>query len=387
MEKDPAKRKRQAELDEKIERYLERLVKESTPLRPIWDREGEKKEAGYNWSYVSALFLTALLRLYEKEGTKAYLTFADAFMDAYVTPEGGIHSYRKEDYNLVSICGGRVLMDLYRLTGKAKYEKAVGLLMEQLKEQPRTDSGNFWHKKIYPHQVWLDGLYMAQPFYMRYGAERGRWDYCRDSLRQFQNVEQNMNDIITGLYYHGYDESKTAFWADKKTGCSRNFWLRSIGWLAMACVDTLEVMPTDLVEEKKKLNLLFRALMDAVIGFQDRKSGMWYQVMDQGNRAGNYLETSGSAMLACALMKGARRNYLPTPYRYFGQAAFDGICRTRLYWKGGKMNLGGICLVAGLGGTGTRRDGTYGYYISEPVVENDAKGIGPFLLAYAERFA
>ena len=344
MEKDPAKRKRQAELDEKIERYLERLVKESTPLRPIWDREGEKKEAGYNWSYVSALFLTALLRLYEKEGTKAYLTFADAFMDAYVTPEGGIHSYRKEDYNLDSNCGGRVLMDLY-------------------------------------------GLYMAQPFYMRYGAERGRWDYCRDSLRQFQNVEQNMNDIITGLYYHGYDESKTAFWADKKTGCSRNFWLRSIGWLAMACVDTLEVMPTDLVEEKKKLNLLFRALMDAVIGFQDRKSGMWYQVMDQGNRAGNYLETSGSAMLACALMKGARRNYLPTPYRYFGQAAFDGICRTRLYWKGGKMNLGGICLVAGLGGTGTRRDGTYGYYISEPVVENDAKGIGPFLLAYAERFA
>lgn len=385
MENNPVERKGQTELDEKIERYLERLVKESTPLRPIWDREGEKKAAGYNWSYVSALFLTALLRLYKKEGREAYLTFADAFMDAYVTPEGGIHSYRMEDYNLDHICGGCVLMDLYRLTGREKYEKAVQLLMEQLQKQPRTESGNFWHKKIYPHQVWLDGLYMAQPFYMRYGAERGRLDYCRDSLRQFQNIEQNMNDIITGLYYHGYDESRTAFWADKTTGCSRSFWLRSIGWLAMACIDTLECMPTGWEQEKKRLKLMFRELMDAVIGFQDRESGMWYQVADQGKRRGNYLETSGSAMLSYALMKGARLGYLPSPYRYFGQMAFDGICRHRLDVKDGRMHLGGICLVAGLGGNGVRRDGTYAYYISEPVVENEGKGIGPFILAYVER--
>lgn len=370
--------------EQMIEEYLQQLVLESTPLRPIWDREGERKGGGYNWSYVNALFMTALLCLGQREETKAYTAFAEAFMDAYVTPEGGIHSYRVEEYNIDHICGGCVLMDLYQLTGKEKYGKAVDHLMSQLLSQPRTREGNFWHKKIYPNQVWLDGLYMAQPFYMRYGMEHEKEEYCLDSFRQFQTVKERMKDTDTGLYYHGYDASGTAFWADKKTGCSRSFWLRSIGWLAMACVDTLELVSRGWETEKKRLNRMFRDLMDAVIRFQEKESGMWYQVMDQGGREGNYLETSGSAMLSYALMKGARLGYLPASYRHFGKKAFEGICNYKLSRKNGSMNLEGICLVAGLGGAGVRRDGTYGYYISEPVVENEGKGIGPFILAYVE---
>lgn len=368
-----------------MEQYLEYLIQASTPENPVWNREKDDKEIRFNWSYVNALFMTALLRLYKKEGQERYLRFVDTFMDAYITQDGGIRSYQLKDYNIDHICGGCVLMDLYQLTGKEKYVKAVEGLMDQLRSHPRTLEGSFWHKRIYPNQLWLDGLYMAQPFYMRYGAEMGDWNICRDSIRQFKTVRQRMRDSITGLYYHGYDSTKSIFWADDDTGCSKSFWLRSLGWLAMACVDTMEEIPQGMEEEKEWMKSMFQNLMESVIPFQDKESGMWHQVVDQGKKQGNYLETSGSAMLSYALMKGTRLGYLNDTYGTFGKAAFDGICKTQLQEQDGAWKLGGICLVAGLGGMGTRRDGTYSYYISEPIVENDGKGIGPLVLAFTER--
>lgn len=366
-----------------LAQYMEQMIQESVPQKPAWNRE-QKEERPYNWSYVNALFLKAMLRVYQVNGEKKYLEFADGFMDSYVEEDGMIRSYDFMDYNIDHICGGTVLMDLYEETGKEKYKLAVELLYRQLKEQPRTEEGSFWHKKIYPHQVWLDGLYMAQPFYMRYGAEHGRLDLCRDSYRQFQIVEERMKDPVTGLYYHGYDCSCSAFWCHKETGLSKNFWLRSIGWLAMAYVEVMEVMPKEMEEEKKQMMYSFQNLIDSMLPFQEKTSHMWYQVPDQGERKGNYLETSGSAMFACALLKGSRLNYLEDSYEKRGGEIFDGISKKELWEKDGQLQLGGICLVAGLGGEGVRRDGSYEYYISEPVVENDGKGMGPFVLAYTE---
>lgn len=366
-----------------LAQYMEQMIQESVPQKPAWNRE-QKEERPYNWSYVNALFLKAMLRVYQVNGEKKYLEFADGFMDSYVEEDGMIRSYDFMDYNIDHICGGTVLMDLYEETGKEKYKLAVELLYRQLKEQPRTKEGSFWHKKIYPHQVWLDGLYMAQPFYMRYGAEHGRLDLCRDSYRQFQIVEERMKDPVTGLYYHGYDCSRSAFWCHKETGLSKNFWLRSIGWLAMAYVEVMEVMPKEMEEEKKQMMCCFQNLVDSMLPFQEKTSHMWYQVPDQGERKGNYLETSGTAMFACALLKGSRLNYLEDSYEKRGGEIFDGISKKELWEKDGQLQLGGICLVAGLGGEGVRRDGSYEYYISEPVVENDGKGMGPFVLAYTE---
>lgn len=364
-----------------INRYIERLIKESQPGRPAWNRE--QISAGYSWSYVNALFMKALMELYRDTMEDKYLVFVDSFMSDYVMEDGTIRAYKKDDYNIDHICGGTVLMDLYRVTGKEKYWLAVEMLMQQLREQPRTAEGNFWHKNIYPNQVWLDGLYMAQPFYMRYGAEKER-ELCSDSFRQFLVAAEKMKDPQTGLYFHGYDQSRKAFWCDKSNGLSKSFWLRSIGWFCMACVDIMEVMPEDMQTEKQTLQKIFQEIIDALLSFCDRQSGMWYQVVDKGNQEGNYLETSGSAMIAYAVLKGVANHYLDESYWSYGENTFYGICRTRLSEIDGELQLGGICLVAGLGGVSNSRDGTYDYYISEPVVENDGKGVGPFLLAYTQ---
>jgi unsaturated rhamnogalacturonyl hydrolase len=278
---------------------------------------------------------------------------------------------------------GRVLFDLYKATGKEKYRKAIELLREQLEKQPRTNTGNFWHKQIYPNQIWLDGLYMAQVFYLRYQQEFGNGD-CSDTMDQIRNARRLMFDEKKKLYYHGCDCSKTAFWADKQTGCSKNFWLRSIGWFTVTLADIIGYINND--SDKKELIGLFREIIDGIAQYADPQTGMYYQVVDCGGREGNYLETSGSSMIAYAMMKGARLGVLDSKYSDIGHRTFDGICNKYLkISENGELALGGICLVAGLGPENNRRrDGTYEYYISEPVVENDAKGVAPFLLCYTE---
>lgn len=367
-----------------LDRYIDELLEKSTPEAPIWNIEKVRSGSKSNWNYVDGCMIKALLELYHITEDKKYLEFSDNFINYFVQEDGSIKSYKLEDYNIDSVNAGKTLFELYKLTGKEKYRKAIDTIYEQVKKQPRIKSGNFWHKKIYPNQVWLDGLYMGQPFYMQYEVEYNNCKNCMDSYNQFINVYNIMRDKKTGLYYHGYDESREMFWADKKTGLSKNFWLRALGWYAMALVDTIEIMPESMMEQKNKLSEIYKEYVNALLKYQD-KSGMWYQVVDRADVKGNYLETSGSSILAYAIMKSVRIGILSDEYFKYGKQAFDGVCKKYLSEKDGELQLGGICLVAGLGPSNNeRRNGTVEYYLSEPVVENEAKGVAPLVLAYVE---
>ena len=367
---------------EKIDAYVQRLIRESTPEYTVWNIEKVRQGKPASWNYIDGCMMTALLAMSEITGDSQYADFAEHYIDWFVQEDGSIRSYEQETYNLDDLNEGRVLFPLYAATGKEKYKKAAELLHRQLVNQPRTFEGNFWHKAIYPNQVWLDGLYMAQPFYAMYVKNLGNGDYS-DTLRQIETVRARMRDEKSGLYYHGYDASRKAFWADPETGRSKNFWLRSIGWFAVALADLCEILPEG--EDNEKLRAIFRELMEGVARWADPETGLYWQVVDQGGREGNYLETSGSSMLAYAMLKGARLGVLDKEYAAKGEKTFRGIVDRYLSFTDGELNLGGICLVAGLGPENNRRrDGSYEYYISEPVVQNDAKGVAPFLLAYTE---
>ena len=366
---------------QRIDAYIHRLIQESTPDRTIWNIEKLREGKKGSWNYIDGCMMTALLSMAEITGEREYFDFVEGFIDSYVLPDGTIRTYQPEKFNLDDINEGRVLLPLYRATGKEKYRLAAENLKRHLAGQPRTMEGNFWHKAIYPNQVWLDGIYMAQVFYALYQQAFGGGDYS-DILHQIETVHERMYDGEKGLYYHGYDASRTAFWADPITGCSKSFWLRSIGWFSVALADLLEIVTG---EDRQKLAAIFAWLMEGIARYADEETGMYHQVPDQGSRAGNYLETSGSSMIAYAMLKGARLGVLDKEYAAKGQKTFSGIGGKYLSFTGDTLNLGGICLVAGLGPENNRRrDGTFEYYISEPVVENDAKGVAPFILCYTE---
>lgn len=366
-----------------LDRYIDQLIEQSTPEAPVWNIEKIREGSKSTWNYIDGCMIKAIIELFLITRNHRYLDFADAFTGRFVREDGSIESYDPKEYNLDNVNAGKTLFDLYELTGKEKYRRAMDTVYSQLKEQPRTSTGNFWHKKIYPHQIWLDGLYMAQPFYMQYEAEYNGCKNCEDSYQQFLQVYGRMRDPLNGLYYHAYDDSRQMFWCDKVTGLSENFWLRAMGWYAMALIDTMEVMPVSMTCQKARLNSIYKELIDAMLPYQDQATGMWYQVVNRGGIAPNYLEESGSAIFAYAIMKSVRLHYLTEEYFKYGQKAFDGICSTYLSEKDGSLQLGGICLVAGLGNT-DMREGTFEYYMREPVVENEAKGIAPLILAYIE---
>lgn len=367
-----------------LDRYIQQLLEKSSPQKPIWNIEKIRQGAKPSWNYMDGCMIKAILELYHITKEKAYLTFADHFIDYFVEEDGSIKSYHPEEHNLDNVNAGKTLFDLYELTGKEKYRKAIDTVYSQLTTQPRTSTGNFWHKEIYPNQIWLDGLYMAQPFYMQYELTYHNGEHCLDSYSQFLNVYNLMRDLRNGLYYHAYDDSRQAFWCDKVTGLSDNFWLRALGWYAMALIDTMEVMPEDrLGNEKKELNRIYKELTDSMLPYQDEETGMWYQVVNHGGIAPNYLETSGSAIFAYAIMKSVRLGFLDEAYYGFGRKAFDGICEKYLSEVDGELQLDGICLVAGLGNR-EMREGTFDYYMREPVVKNEAKGVAPLILAYIE---
>ena len=366
---------------QKIDAYIQRLIRESTPERTAWNIERLRAGKPGNWNYIDGCMMTALLSMAEITGEREYFDFVEGFIDSYILDDGTIRTYAPEKYNLDDINEGRVLLPLYRATGKEKYRLAAQKLKHHLDTQPRTIEGNFWHKAIYPNQVWLDGIYMAQVFYALYQKEFAGGDYS-DILHQIQNVRERMFDSEKKLYYHGYDASRAAFWADPVTGCSKNFWLRSIGWFSVALADLLEIVTGS---ERDALAAIFKELMAGIEQYADSDTGMYYQVPDQVGRAGNYLETSGSSMVAYAMLKGARLGILDKEYAAKGKKTFSGIGEKYLSFTEDTLNLGGICLVAGLGPeSNRRRDGSYEYYISEPVVENDAKGVAPFILCYTE---
>lgn len=371
-----------AAMYEEIDRYVLRLIEQSSPEYTAWNVEKIRQGKPANWNYIDGCMMTALLSMTEITGDQRYFDFAESFIDAFVNDDGTIRTYKTEGHALDDVNEGRVLFPLFEKTGKEKYKKAADFLWRQLEAQPRTGEGSFWHKQIYPNQVWLDGIYMAQPFAALYQKHFGGGDYS-DILCQIKTVHDRMRDEKTGLYYHGYDFSREAFWCDKETGLSQNFWLRAIGWFSVALADLLEILPES--EERKTLETIFVQLMADVSRFADETTGMYWQVVDQPGREGNYLESSGSAMIAYAMLKGARLGVLSKTYAVQGKRTFDGLVNTCMTFRDGQLCLDHICLVAGLGPEDNRRrDGSYDYYISEPVVQNDAKGVAPFLLCYTE---
>ena len=368
-----------------IEQYIDDLMTKSTPEFPIWNIEKARAGKKSGWDYIDGCMIMALLEFYSTSKDQKYFDFCDYYEDFRIHDDGSIDGYDMNTWNCDELNGGKNLFVLYRVTQKEKYRKALDKLYEQVKGQPRTKEGNFWHKKIYPNQVWLDGLYMAQPFYMEYEKTFNDSKNIDDIYSQFFNVNKIMRDPETGLYYHGYDSSKSIFWADKQTGLSRNFWLRSLGWFSMALLDTLNLAPDRGSDNWNRLKSIFIDLCESMLKFQD-KSGMWWQVPNFAGRGKNYLETSGSSIFAYSLLKGYRTGILEDKkFQDAGVKAFEGICSKYLNTDSGRLSLGGICLVAGLGPEkDTRRDGSFEYYMSEPVVQDDAKGVGPFILAYNE---
>lgn len=368
-----------------IETYMEQLMEKSAPDRPAWNIEAILHGGKAGWNYVDGCMIKAVLEMHAITGNNVYLEFADAFLDYRVREDGSIDGYDVEELNIDNINAGKTLFELYDLTGKEKYKRAIDLIYSQIGKMPRTKEGSFWHKNIYPGQVWLDGLYMCQPFYMEYETRFNCRKNCADIYRQFEIVYERMRDPRTGLYFHAYDSSGEMFWCDKVTGLSQCFWLRALGWYSMALLDTIDQAKGAEEAERTSLSRMkdqFRDLIDAMLRYQ-APGGMWYQVVNYDGIEPNYQETSGSAIFAYSILKGVRLGLLPAAYRAYGEKAFRGICDTYLTVEDGKLSLGGICLVAGLGGAG-HREGTFAYYMSEPVVKDDAKGVGPFLLAYTE---
>lgn len=367
-----------------FDKYIDKLMT-SKPDMPLWNIEAIKHGKKPAWNYIDGCMISSLIQMYKTTKDEKYINFVKSFVNYYVNEDGTILGYDINKHSTDDICESRILFDLYDLTKNEKYNRAIEYTFSQIKTQPRTKEGNFWHKGIYPNQVWLDGLYMAQPFYTRYMTLRGKKDY-QDIVNQFKNVFEIMYDKDKHLYYHGYDSSRTMFWADKKTGLSKNFWLRAIGWYTVALIDVLDFMDEQLYDEYNTIKTIFKKTIDGILEYQDKDSKMFYQVPNFPGREGNYLETSGSSMVAYAILKGVRLNVLPERYQKIGVDIFNGICDKYLTVKeDGDLNLGGICLVAGLGPEkDLRRDGSYEYYISEPIVENDAKGVGPLIMAYTE---
>ena len=370
-------------MNETIERYIRELIRRSTPRRTAWNLEKIREGKDVSWNYIDGCMLTALLAMTEITGDDRYAAFVEKVADSFVREDGSIDTFRPEKHALDDYNEGRILFPMYARTENEKYRKAAEMLHRSLMNQPRTEEGNFWHKEIYPNQVWLDGTYMALPFLAMYENTFGKGE-IRDIMEQLRNVRKKMRDPETRLYYHGYDASRKAFWADPETGLSKNFWLRAIGWYSLALTDLAEMIPKGM-EEREELAETLRELMESISAYADPETGMYLQVVDGAGREGNYPETSGSAMIACAMLKGARLGVLDETFRGLGRKTFDGIVRNHLKVRDGMVGLDNICLVAGLGPEDNRRrDGSYEYYISEPVVSNDAKGSAPFVLCYTE---
>lgn len=339
--------------------------------------------ASARWHYHHGLVWLAIQQVGRRTGSLCYPTFVKDTADLFIDREGGIRTYDREEYNLDQVYPGRVLFELYRATGDKRYKTAIFHLRRQLAEQPRLKAGGFWHKKIYPYQMWLDGLYMAGPFYAKYAAtfaEPGCYD---DIARQFILVEQHTRDPRSGLLYHAWDESKQQRWADPLSGCSPHFWGRAMGWYLMALVDVLDYFPLAHPARPDLLAILNRTTA-AIAAVQDAASGAWYQILDQKDRPGNYLEASASAMFVYSTAKGMRQGYLPDAYHGLVEKGYQGLLDNFISVdEQGLVTLGQICGTAGLGGT-PYRDGSFEYYIGEAIVPNDYKGVGPFILASLE---
>jgi unsaturated rhamnogalacturonyl hydrolase len=353
-------------------------------MMTIWkDGTGADDKKPQRWSYDESVVLRGIEGLWYKTGDARYFKYIQRCLDVFVTKEGTINTYRMDEYNIDMIPLGRMLLLLYGVTGEEKYYKASTVLREQLKNHPRTKEGGFWHKKRYPYQMWLDGLYMGEPFYAEYAATFNEPEAFDDIANQFIWMEKHSRDAKTGLMYHAWDESKEQKWANKTTGVSPHFWARAMGWYGMAVVDVLEWFPANHPKRAALLDIVKR-FAAAVQKTQDPKTGLWWDIMDMPGREKNYLEASASAMFVYAYAKGVRLGYLPASYTAVAKKAYDGMIKKFIETgSDGLVNFNGTVSVSGLGGD-PYRDGSYEYYMSEKVVVNDPKGVGAFIQAANE---
>ena len=362
------------------------------------------------WSYVMGIELEAMLDTYLKYGGNAILNYCKEYCDTMITADGNIRNYKLEEYNLDNIRTGHFVTRMQELYPKEKNLKAIQLLMRQLEKQPRTVKDKvYWHKAIYSYQVWLDGIFMGLPFRVlaaplttsnlkpKAKSQKQKAIYD-DAVNQISITYQRTLDPVTGLNRHAYDETRDMFWADKQTGLSQHCWGRAQGWYSMALIELLDALPEDYARRGELIELLKKDL-DAIIKWQDPQTGLWYQVMDSPNREGNYLESTCSSMFAYVLLKAVRKGYVGEEYRQAGICAYEGIIDNFIHINNDKtISLTQCCSVAGLGPgiskkvlkaapnvkENRRRDGSYEYYLSEPIRDNDAKGVGPFIWASLE---
>jgi len=345
-------------------------------------REGKLK-----WNYTPGLELKAFLDVYDAYGGKEILEYVDAWYDAIINEDGSIKTYKLENYSTDHICPAKTLFYLYDKTGKEKYRRAIDLIMRQVEGQPRTKDGGFWHKKIYPHQIWLDGVYMAEPFYVEY-VDRWFPEYKKaeafdDIVNEFVVCRRNTFDKKTGLYRHAWDESRSMPWADPVTGQSAHCWGRALGWYCMALVDVLDYLPADHPGRGELIEIL--ADICAVLpSYNNAKGYAWYQVLDQPGREGNYLESTCTAMLCYAYLKAIRKGYISADLFPYAKKVYDYMVKQFIRNdKDGHISITRCCEVGGLGGKNMRM-GDYAYYLSEPIRDNDSKGTGPFIWASLE---
>lgn len=346
----------------------------------LWmvDFVSEKK-----WNYTQGLEGLAFIRLSEVTGDQRYFNYAKGFADSLIDQNGIIFKYNKENYNIDQVNPGKMIFLLYDRTGDPRYRKVLDTLRSQLATQPRIPEGGFWHKKIYPDQMWLDGLYMGAPFYAEYAVRNNKPEDLTDVVNQFLIVARNTYDPATGLYRHAFDASRKMPWADKTTGRSPHAWGRAMGWFSMAIVDVLDFLPENQPGRDELISIL-RGMTDALAGIQDPETGGWYQVLDRSGEAGNYIETSCTSMFTYSILKGVRKGYLDSKYLDMALKAYKGLTENFVTVdEKGLVSLTSICGVAGLGGN-PYRDGSYEYYINEEIRNNDPKGVAPFIMASIE---
>jgi unsaturated rhamnogalacturonyl hydrolase len=335
-----------------------------------------------SWNYEQGVMLEAMKKMYEFTGEEKYFKFIKGNIDQYVDENGNIRTYPYKDFNLDKINSGRALLFLFDKTKIKKYKIAADTLRKQIENQPRTVSGGFWHKKIYPFQMWLDGLFMASPFYAQYSQLFDEDNY-EDIFNQFNLVYEKTVDQKTGLLYHAWNENKEQKWANKQTGRSPHFWGRAMGWYLMAIVDVLDFIPND-DERRKELYTILANVSEALLKYKDCETGLWYQVIDMPDREGNYLEASCAAMFTYAMAKGANKGYIGSEFLDAAKESFNSILNYHVKVdENGFIDLYNTCSAAGLGGN-PYRDGSFAYYISEPTRKNDFKGYGPLLYSAIE---
>lgn len=335
------------------------------------------------WEYTEGLVLNAILQVWQTTGNKKYFDYAKEYYDQFVGKDGNILLYQMEEFNIDRINPGKPLFLLYEKTGEQKFKKAIMLLRKQMHSHPRISEGGFWHKKIYPHQMWLDGIYMASPFLAEFAQTFSEPALFDDVANQIILIEKHTREKKTGLLYHAWDESRQQRWANSETGLSPNFWGRAIGWYMMALVDVLDFFPKNHPQRAEIIAILQR-LSAAISQFQDKETGVWYQVVDKGGTAGNYLESSASCMFVYSLFKAVRMGHIDQKYLAVAEKGYSGIIKKFIRVdENNIVNIDQGCAVAGLGGD-PYRDGSYEYYISTEIRSNDPKAVGPFISASLE---